>query len=160
MFKVYAKRGYRINSWEDAEVLRVTQQLHTNVVAYLTPYINEFTIDIIPHASFNPAFVAYLKDVPILLKNSDSLKDTLCHRRKTLYANGLKIHLENSSFTKDVLLKEIYHNGVIVCLYRLETAQGETAGFYNTQTKQFVSMFTHTEEQTTLLGNYVENTIL
>ena len=59
-----------------------------------------------------------------------------------------------------MLLKEIYHNGAIVCLYRIETSQGETAGFYNTQTKQFVSMFTHTEEQTTLLGNYIENTIL
>ena len=35
-----------------------------------------------------------------------------------------------------------------------------TLGFYNTQTKQFVSMFTHTEEQTTLLWNYNENTIL
>lgn len=42
MFKVYAKRGYKVNSWEDAEVLRVTQQLHTNVLAYLTPYINGF----------------------------------------------------------------------------------------------------------------------
>ena len=116
----------------------------------LNEHINEFTIDIIPHASFNPALGAYLKDVPILLKNCDALKETLCHRRKTLSANGLKIHFENSTFTKDVLLKEIYHNGAIVCLYRLETAQGETAGFYNTQTKQFVSMFTHTEEQTTL----------
>lgn len=160
MFKVYAKRGYKISSWEEAEVLRVMQQLQTNVVAYLTPYINEFTIDIIPHASFNPVLGAYLKEVPILIKGSDALKETLCHRRKTLSANGLKIHFENSTFTKDVLLKEIYHNGAIVCLYRLETAQGETAGFYNTQTKQFVSMFTHTEEQTTLLGNYVENTIL
>ena len=160
MFKVYAKRGYKINSWEDTEVLRITQQLHTNVVAYLTPYINEFTKDIVPQAGFNPVFTEYQKLVPVLNKNSDDLKETLCHRRKTLPANGLKIHFENSTFTKDVLLKEIYHNNAIVCLYRLETAQGETAGFYNTQTKQFVSMFTHTEEQTTLFGNFVENTIL
>lgn len=116
MFKVYAKLGYKISSWEEAEVLRVMQQLHTNVVAYLTPYINEFTIDIIPHASFNPVLGAYLKEVPILIKGSDALKQTLCHRRKTLSANGLKIHFENSTFTKDVLLKEIYHNGAIVCL--------------------------------------------
>ena len=160
MLKVYAKRGYKVNSWEDTEILRVTQQLHTNVVAYLTPYINEFTIDIIPQSSFSPVLGEYLKDVPVLVKNSDAFKETLCHRRKTLSANGLKIHFENSTFTKDVLLKEIYHNGAIVCLYRIETTQGETAGFYNTQTKQFVSMFTHTEEQTTLLGNYIENTIL
>lgn len=160
MTKVYTKRGYKINSWEETEVLRVSQQLHNNVVAYLTPYINEFTVDILPQASFSPALGLYLKDVPILVKNSNALKETLCHRRKTLPANGLKIHFENSAFTKDVLLKEIYYNGTIVCLYRLETSQGETAGFYNTQTKQFVSMFTHTEEQTTLLGNYVENTIL
>lgn len=153
------RRGI-LYSYEDTEILRVTQQLHTNVVAYLTPYINEFTIDIIPQASFSPTLGEYLKDVPILLKNSDAFKETLCHRCKTLSANGLKIHFENSSFTKDVLLKEIYHKGAIVCLYRIETTQGETAGFYNTQTKQFVSMFTHTEEQTTLLGNYIESTIL
>ena len=160
MVKVYAKRGYKINSIEDAEVFRVIQQLHSNVVAYLTPYINEFTKDIIPQASFNPVIAEYLIDVPVVNKSSNAFKNTLCHRRKTLPANGLKIHFENSTFTKDILLKEIYHNGAIVCLYRLETAQGETAGFYNTQTKQFVSMFTHTEQQTQLLGNYVETTIL
>ena len=70
MFKVYAKRGYKVSSWEDSEILRVTQQLHTNVVAYLTPYINEFTIDIIPQASFNPALGMYLKDVPILSRSA------------------------------------------------------------------------------------------
>ena len=160
MVKVYAKRGYKINSIEEAEVFRVIQQLHSNVVAYLTPYINEFTKDIIPQASFNPVIAEYLIDVPVVNKSSNAFKNTLCHRRKTLPANGLKIHFENSTFTKDILLKEIYHNGAIVCLYRLETAQGETAGFYNTQTKQFVSMFTHTEQQTQLLGNYVETTIL
>lgn len=94
------------------------------------------------------------------MKNSDSLKETFCHRRKTLSANGLKVHFDGSTFTHDVLLKEIYYNGAIVCLYRHETEQGEAAGFYNTQTKQFVSMFTYTEEQVDLLGNYVENTIL
>ena len=69
MLKVYAKRGYKVNSWEDTEILRVTQQLHTNVVAYLTPYINEFTIDIIPQSSFSPVLGEYLKDVPVLVKN-------------------------------------------------------------------------------------------
>ncbi|WP_024859147.1 hypothetical protein [Ruminococcus albus] len=160
MFRIYEKRGYKINSWEDADVLRVTQQLHTNSVAYLTPYINEFTIDIIPQKRFNPELGMYLKSIPKLLKDNDTLKETLCHRRKTLSSNGLKIHFENSTFMKDVLLKEIYHNGAIVCLYRMETTQGETAGFYNTQTKQFASMFAFTEEQIILLGRFVETLIL
>ena len=160
MLKIYAKHGYKLNSLDDAEILRVTQHIHTNSVAYLTPYINEFTIDIIPQTGFNPNLGSYLKEVPGVKKNSDTLKETLCHRRKTLSANGLKIHFEDSTFIKDVLLKEIYHNGAIICLYRIESTQGETAGFYNTQTMQFTSMFTFTKEQTEFLGNCIENAIL
>ena len=141
--KIYARHGYKVDSIEDAEALRIKQQLHTNIVSYLTPFINEYTKDIIPQTGFNPILGEYLNEVPVMLRTSDICKEALCHRRKTLSVNGLKVHFDNSTFIKDVLLKEIYHNGAIICLYRLETTQGETSGLYNTQTKQFVSIFTH-----------------
>lgn len=158
--KMYAAHGYDVRNEDESELLRLTTQLYTNVVSFLTPYINEFNIDILPQDGFNPDFGQYGKNIPDVLRNSEDLKEKLTRRKRTLSVNGVKVHFENSKFINDILLKEVMYKGAIVCLYRIETKQGgETSGFYNTKTKQFASIFTHTIQKYNIT-EYVENTIL
>lgn len=53
----------------------------------------------------------------------------------------LKIHFDGSLLYRDMLLKEVYHDDAVICLFRIELSKGEIAGFYNTRTGKFSSPF-------------------
>lgn len=158
--QLYAQHGYKVTSSHDARYIQILSQLYTNAISFLTPYMNEFTLDILPQKGFNPVFSEYCDRIPRLIGNNDELKELLLHRRKTLSANGLKIHFENSSFLNDLLLKEVYYDGAVICLYRIDTQEGETSGYYNTKDKQFASVFMHTLDNFSLMTDFVEAVVL
>ena len=113
---------------------------YTNTVLSMAPYTNEFTVDVLPTNGFDPRITDYLSNIPIPDGNPP-LRDMLNHRRRTLPANGVKIHFSNSLLYRDMLLKEVYHDDAVICLFRIELSKGEVAGFYNTRTGKFSSPF-------------------
>lgn len=101
--------------------------------------------------------LVYRAYVNLLMNQTEFLRKNKFELNKMVAGvttKGELIEVDDICPSLDFCVHEIEHIALMT------PTQGETAGFYNTQTKQFVSMFTHTEEQTTLLGNYIENTIL
>lgn len=140
MRNIYKKHGYKINSLDDLETLETTQRTHVNTTMALFPFINEFTFDIVPQNCYNASF-APLVDMRCLLSNLDSLKDKLQHRHRTLPTNGVRFEIEDAAGElKRVLLKEVLHYDSVHLLYRIDTSNGDLAGYYDTSSKYIFSI--------------------
>ena len=157
--KYYAKYGYTINSSTESIALGHMCRAYTNTVLSMTPYINEYTVDVLPRAGFDPVISKYLNLIPIPTGDPD-FRNMLKHRRRTLPTNGVKVHFENSLLYHDMLLKEVYHEDAVICLFRIESEPGEISGFYNTQTGQFSSPFHMNVENKFHFGMSVERLFL
>ncbi|MBO6229465.1 MAG: hypothetical protein J6O50_02780 [Ruminiclostridium sp.] len=157
--KYFAKYGYNVTDVDSASLLATECRNYNNTILSLSPYINEFTADILPGKGFDPQIMDYLNDIPAVIGDFD-FKSVLRSRRRTLPSNGIRIHLEKSRFYREMLLKEIYYDDAVICLFRLETKVGETAGFYNTQTGKFSSSLHMNTENVHHFGDSVERLIL
>lgn len=140
MRKIYKKYGFEINSLEDLHILETTQRTHVNTMMALFPFINEFTFDIVPQDCYNTIF-APLAGMICLLSNLDILKDKLRHRNRTLPINGVEFKIDDApGELKRVLLKEVLYNDRVHLLYRIDTINGDVAGYYDTSSKYFYSV--------------------
>ena len=157
--KYFTKYGYNVTDADSASLLATECRNYNNTILLLSPYINEFTADILPGKGFDPQIMDYLNDIPAVIGDFD-FKSVLRSRRRTLPSNGIRIHLEKSRFYKEILLKEIYYDDAVICLFRLETKVGETAGFYNTQIGKFSSSLHMNTENVHHFGDSVERLIL
>lgn len=140
MRSLYKKHGYEINSLDDLEALETTQRTHVNTTMALFPFINEYTFDIVPQSCYN-AYFAPLVDMRCLLSNLDNLKDKLQHRHRTLPTNGVLFEIEDAANElKRVLLKEVLHDDSVYLLYRIDTSNGDLAGYYDTSSRYIYSI--------------------
>lgn len=143
MVQLYQKWGYNeIKTVEDSEIYHLQLQLFDNTIHYMTPYINEYTIDILPSKPISPEIEHFISKIPIPKLTTD-YHQLLQSRRRTLPTNGLKVKIENG-FYRNTLLKEIYKNGQIVLLYKIETDFGDLCGTYKVQSGEFYSIYGHT----------------
>ena len=138
--KYYAKYGYTVKDGMETMLLGNICRAYTNTVLSMAPYTNEFTVDVLPTKGFDPRITEYLSNIPIPHGNPP-LRDMLKQRRRTLPANGVKVHFSGSLLYSDMLIKEVYHDDAVICLFRIELSKGEIAGFYNTRTGKFSSPF-------------------
>ena len=155
----YGKYGYNIDDSTDAAMLGNMCRAYSNTVLSMTPYMNEYTVDVLPRAGFKPDILSYLDRIPVPTGDPD-FREMLKHRRRTLPANGVKVHFDNSLLYRDMLLKEVYHEDAVICLFRIEAEPGEISGFYNTQTGQFSSPFHMNVENKFHFGMSVERLFL
>ena len=148
-----------IDDSTDAAMLGNMCRAYSNTVLSMTPYMNEYTVDVLPRAGFKPDILSYLDRIPVPTGDPD-FREMLKHRRRTLPANGVKVHFDNSLLYRDMLLKEVYHEDAVICLFRIEAEPGEISGFYNTQTGQFSSPFHMNVENKFHFGMSVERLFL
>ena len=158
VFGFFKKWGYDINSEEEAEELRIESQIFGNVVQYLIPFVNEYTIDILPEKPMSVRLGEYIDKIPLPLLTTD-YSDLLQKRRRTLPTNGLVIEFSNSFYRK-LLLKEVYRFGQVVLLYKLETWYGDIVGAYRTKDNLFYSNYTHATNNVNKLDDIIKEFVL
>ena len=158
VFGFFKKWGYDINSEEEAEELRIESQIFGNVVQYLIPFVNEYTIDILPEKPMSVRLGEYIDKIPLPLLTTD-YSELLQKRRRTLPTNGLVIEFSNSFYRK-LLLKEVYRFGQVVLLYKLETWYGDIVGAYRTKDNLFYSNYTHATNNVNKLDDIIKEFVL
>ena len=135
--KAYHNWGYNVNSIEEGENWRLKSMYYSYLIQYMIPFVNEYTIDILPKKILEPlslnSFAAMIPSSLFL-----DFESFLDKRRRTLPTNGLHVFFSNGFF-KEILLKEIYKSGQVVMLYKLQTRAGEMSGVYRTRSKFFFS---------------------
>ena len=157
----YSRWNYSIDSIEDTEILRQQNMYFSYIVQYLIPFINEYTLDIVPRNIFRPEYsqlcVFPMLFSPVTDVDYDKILDK---RRRTIPTNGLRINFSDG-FLREVLFKEIYKSDQVILLYKLTTKYGELSGAYRTKSKVFFSAFYQTEEKEgKLLHDTIRNLIL
>lgn len=150
MAKFFAKHGYlNVKNMDDVEEMMEADRIYTHQHTTLSPYINEYTYDILPDPD-KPVDRNLLKFLTYMPVNIDmpQLKARLMKRARTLPANGTVFELKAANggpyrgVTK-VLLRETMHGDDIILLYKMELncgAQGELSGCYNTREQSFYSI--------------------
>lgn len=142
----FKKHGYdNIKTMQDMHHYAMVDRLYTNMSIALSPFINEYTFDILPQKPFMPN-TDILKD---LHSNIDyhQLALTLHKRKRTLPPNGYlyKFNKEDS-FLETLFLKEVNVDDTIYMLYKIETSYGDLVGYYNTSSEFFLNMFDDSQE--------------
>ena len=61
----YVKYGYNIDDSTDAAMLGNMCRAYSNTVLSMTPYMNEYTVDVLPRAGFKPDILSYLDRIPV-----------------------------------------------------------------------------------------------
>ena len=127
---------------DEFESLSQIDRVFSNTLNTMSPYINEYTVDMLPSSE-----QTLEQDVTVLsfLKaklDAGKLKTDLKHRGRTLPSNGVVFDL--SHIISRVSMKEILFGNEIIMLYKEETVVGETSGFYNTHTGVFYSVLAET----------------
>ena len=124
------------------EEIAQTDRLFTNTLCVMSPYINEYTCDMLPTAGKPLSANIYALSLLETDIDEDLLKDELTRRARTLPSNGVTFLFEpeSSQIIPRVTMKEILFGDEILMLYQVTTCIGETSGFYNTQSKQFFSV--------------------
>ena len=69
-----------------------------------------------------------------------ALKEALHHRRRTLPANGAVIQFGSHQMLREIKLKETCRDNEIICVYKIQTPDGDVSGYYNTNSEWFYSM--------------------
>ena len=155
--RIFAKYGFKLPDIEMLEVFRVRQQIYTNNISLLAGYIDEHTVDIIPDCPFVEKVLP--DELPRVKISTEHLKELLKHRRRTLPAGGIKITF-NSQFFVNILLKEIYRDDSVILLFRVNTVDGDTSGFYNTRTGYTHTVFSNLINSKLPLHEILESVIL
>ena len=144
----------------EAEMLITRCQTFDNNVYAMTPYISEYTMDIVPVDFIAADIESIINSVPKVRTPIDT--DVLMHKRRTLPTNGLVVEDKNKqSFMHKTLLKEIIYNGEVVILYKLTTALGEMSGFYRKSDNTFYSIAGHSKnEHVQPIDDVIKNLVL
>lgn len=136
------QHGLAPMSLDDLERLCQTDRIYANTISTMSPYINEYTVDMLPGAK--NAIQADISVLSFLHVDSDidELKDGLKHRARTLASNGVEFTFQpvEDQIFRRVKMKEVLFDNEIIMLYKVETMIGETSGFYNTHTGLFFSL--------------------
>lgn len=151
--RVFGKWGYQAKNLEEVDLYRYSSQVYTNNTVYLIPYINEFTADIIPSKPVNSDYMRYSERIPHIRKRCN-FTSCLSEKRRTLPSNGIRITFCNSFF-KSLLLKEVYKNGSIIVLYKIDSEADEFSGTYDTVNNTFYSVFGHSAGDEMLKTDHV-----
>lgn len=151
VIQIYQKYGFNIKDFDDIEVLNQRDRIFSCHQCALSPFINEYTYDILPDPD-NPLtprltpLAAFQTDI-----NADEMVERLRHRAKTLPTNGVEFHLISEEKERDpdpdkhdiiekVLIKEILYGDTIMMLYRISTSYGDISGYYDTKEGFFFSI--------------------
>ena len=134
--------GLPVLSEDDYNEIAQKDRLFTNTSCVMSPYINEYTFDILPTADNTLSANVYKLSLLTTDLNLEELKDKLKHRARTLPSNGVVFSLEPQSaqIVRMVKLKEVLFGDEIIMLYKVTTCIGETSGFYNTNTGIFFNV--------------------
>lgn len=143
---VCKSHGIPVNSREEYNILYNMLDLYTQQVQQLTPFIDEYTYDILPdfkalkHREIDtPLFDIIFHDY--FRKNfSEIVKQIRSKRRKTLPLNGVMIYFRSDD--KDfpvqrVLMKEVFHSYKLTMLYKAETLIGDLPGYFDISSNVF-----------------------
>ncbi|MEG1723767.1 MAG: hypothetical protein RR313_00095 [Anaerovoracaceae bacterium] len=138
--KIYKKYGYDdVKTIEDMEQLANIDRIFTNEHVAMTPFINEYTFDLLPVQPFT----TYALDFHTLCTDLDykTFQMQLHKRKRTLPTNGMTFQFTEGGLIKSVLFKEILYNNSITLLYKMTTTQGDLCGYYDTKTDFFYNIF-------------------
>lgn len=152
------QRRYNMDIVTMSNLLQQCQNFNNNIYV-MTPYINEYTMDIVPMNFISNDIEPIMDTVPVVKKTVDI--EQLCKKRRTLPTNGLNITIGENSFVNKLLLREIIYQGEVVVLYKATTSLGETSGFYRKSNDVFYSMFGHSGNEYIMpLDDVLKNIVL
>lgn len=153
--KEYRKYGIDyIKSFSDLEYFSQVDQIYSNMINALIPFINEYTFDILPQTPFSPKNMELSYDFIAKDINIEVLKEKLSKRKKTIPPNGFVFKFSSSEeFIKQIFCKEINHRDNIYMLYKITTVVGDISGFYNTSHKMFFNVLA--DAQNEILDNWI-----
>jgi len=155
-FKPY---GYDVYSFEEAHIWEKVARVFDNNIYSMIPYISERTKDIMIQEPYRH----YIPEFPRVYWNTELYREKLLHRNYMLPASGIAASYVNAGDIKEIYFAEVLHNGEIVLLYRVLTADnGEYSGYYHTKSQVFYSIFEYTNRmdwhervENFILENYV-----
>ena len=130
------------------EEIAQMDRLFTNTVCVMSPYINEYTFDILPTATSTMKANIYKLTLLETDLSESQLIENLRHRARTLPSNGATFVFEppDDQIINKVKMKEVLFGDEIIMLYKVETVIGETSGFYNTNTGVFFNILADAEK--------------
>ena|GEM_PF-727508 len=132
ILNAYKQQGLDIKTANDLNNVEHSEKLNVTMHTLLLPYINEYTCDILPQDYYYPPLCPMVE--LSISESLEDIQDKLKARKRTLPLNGTHVvFTDPSGEIKEMLLKEIVKNNVVIMLYRLTTDKGDLAGYYNTQ---------------------------
>ena len=138
--------GYKdIMTQEDIYLIQEKQRLYNNTMLSMATTTNEYTVDMLPKEPLARCTPITLRWTPVFRTTRYAMADiieALHHRRRTLPSNGAIIEFDKRQFLKSVKYKEVCRNDEIICIYKIETREGDLSGYYNTATEWFYSVLT------------------
>ena len=162
--EVYRRAGMSdITSLHQLELLTMQNNLFCNQHCMMAPYINEETINMIPTAdeTIEPILkYAWQLEVDV---DIEELRESLRHRARAIPPGGLTFEFapkdDQRIFAKSVKFCEVFSDEEVVMLYRLNTADGDTPGYYKSASGTFTSITRDVLKPATLFGT-IEKFIL
>jgi len=155
MQNIYAKYGYKFNSFHDYDVLGERVKFHSSACYAILPFINEYTYDIIPSMPFS-IIGDFLLDINVPESHLAELYTALKKRKHTLPTNGVLIKFADNPVIDSLLLKEILYDNTIILLYKYSCVEGDLAGFYDTKNPFFFTKMAEHDEYIYLAVKIIE----
>lgn len=152
LHRIAVKRGYpMIYTVQDLEFWLNSDRLFTNQRSSLCTYINEYTYDMLPQADsaflgdFEFLFYIHLPGIDVA-----HIEQMLKKRARTLPFNGMLFEFnyddaDNADIPESyriskLFLKETFHDGHIVLLYKLTMNHQDICGYFDTANQFFLSI--------------------
>jgi ribosomal protein L17 len=135
------------------------EQIYTNILFGMIPFINERTKNIMPKDWFPHAEADHLRDLPRIWKPTDFYKEQLRRRKYLIDKKGVRVLLKNAGvFREVVLMEDMTKDNKVVMLYRLTTDKGSTVGFYHLADEIFFSGYKYSDGRH--FHDHIENFVL
>lgn len=149
--------GYNAYSVHDIDRLRANDELITNMLLTISPFISEYTKDIIPD---NYYLVAHGFSMPRRVNPTKVYKELLHEKRYFLPRKGVKGIYYNSLEIAEIAFQEIFAENRIILLYKVTDKHGRGfCGFYDNKLEFFFSPWRDSDGGK-MFHNDIENFIL
>ena len=140
VINICKSHGMPVNSNEEYDILFNMLDLYSKHVHFLSPFLDEYTYDILPNFKtlkpretdtplfniiFHRNFCDNILEIATQIQNK---------RRKTLPLNGVMIYFRSCDKNfpvQRILMKEVFHSDKPTVLYKAETLIGDLSGYYD-----------------------------
>ncbi len=166
MIKLFRKYRYKVNTIRECNEVIINDQISTTMLYLMAHFVTDETREMI--AKPYRAAMSLVESNPIFEASecNDLIKEKLVERQFLLPSTGVNVQFANNGDVKELYLREVVKEKLVL-LFRVKFTDGTyTSGYYNSEDRVFYDMWkesshasiTHIPLENIVLQNYLNLT--